>query len=423
MYCLSRREVEALAEWLEGEGHSARPYHAGLADETRRRHQEEFLQERVDVMVATVAFGMGIDRSNIRFVVHAGAPRSLEHYQQESGRAGRDGLEAECILFCSGADFARWRQMLEQSGEFTDTARRLLTGMSRYAAGTRCRHRTLVEYFDQPYGRDACGACDWCLKELERVDDALELSQKILSGVARLGQRWGVGHVIDVLRGRATDAVGRARHQALSTFGLLADVPVAELRGYLDQLTEQELLLRTAGPFPVLQLTERGVAALKGRAEVELYRQPAAGPRPAQAASRRRPRDLGRRRPRAVRRPAAVPPRGRAGARRPALRRLPRQHAARPRPAAADHPGRAAAGLRHRRPEGRGPRAHRARGDPGTRRRAFGHRLSRGAEAGAPARATPVRPPAAAVPETRRSRRDRPRHPRKWALQINASAT
>ncbi len=287
VYCLSRREVESLAEWLEGQGHRARPYHAGLPDETRRRHQEEFLQERVDVMVATVAFGMGIDRSNIRFVIHAGAPRSLEHYQQESGRAGRDGLEAECILFYSGADFARWRQMLEQSGELTDTTRRLLTGMSRYAAGTRCRHRTLVEYFDQPYEPDACDACDWCLKELERIDDERVLCQKILSAVARLGQRWGVGHVIDVLRGRATDAVGRARHQGLSTFGLLADVPVGELRGYLDQLTEQQLLLRTAGPFPVLQLTDRGVAALKGRADVELYRQP----RPAPGQRKRRPTD------------------------------------------------------------------------------------------------------------------------------------
>ncbi len=285
VYCLSRREVESIAEWLEAQGHRALPYHAGLPDEKRRRHQEEFLQERVDIMAATVAFGMGIDRSNIRYVIHAGSPRSLEHYQQESGRAGRDGLEAECILFYSGGDFARWRQMLEQSGELSDTARRLLTGMERYAAGTRCRHRTLVEYFDQPYARDTCDACDWCLKELERVEEALVLCQKILSTVARLGQRWGGGHVIDVLRGRTTEAVTRERHRELSTFGLLADVPIAELRGYLDQLTEQHLLLRTPGSYPVLQLTGDGVAALKGEGAVELYRQP----RPAPGQRTRRP--------------------------------------------------------------------------------------------------------------------------------------
>ena len=260
IYCISRKEVETLASWLENLGHRALPYHAGLPDKTRRTHQEAFLTERADVMVATVAFGMGIDRSNIRYVIHAGAPRSLEHYQQESGRAGRDGLEAECVLLYSGADFVRWRQMLEQSGELSDTARRLLRDMERYAGGTRCRHRVLVEYFGQRYERDACEACDWCLKELERIDDPNTLCQKILSTVARIGQSWGVGHVIDVLRGRSTDQVTAKRHQDLSTFGLLSEVSVAELRGYLDQLTEQEFLRRTDGPYPVLQLTDAGVA-------------------------------------------------------------------------------------------------------------------------------------------------------------------
>jgi len=285
IYCVSRREVEQVANWLDGCGHRALPYHAGLPDEMRRRHQEAFLEERADVMVATVAFGMGIDRSNIRYVIHAGAPRSLEHYQQESGRAGRDGIEAECVLLYSGADFARWRQMLEQNGELSEHAGRLLRDMERYAAGTRCRHRVLVEYFGQPFERPACDACDWCLKELERIGDPLTLAQKILSTIVRTGQRWGVGHVVDVLRGRATDQVATRGHLTLSTFGLLADVPIAELRGYLDQLTEQRLLLRTDGPYPVLQLTDDGVAALKGGASIELYRQL----RPTSGLSKRQP--------------------------------------------------------------------------------------------------------------------------------------
>src|SRR5438093_8787741 len=133
VYCSSRREVESLAAWLQETGHRAVPYHAGLTDQMRSRHQEAFLNEQVDIVVATVAFGMGIDRSNVRFVIHAGAPRSPEHYQQESGRGGRDGLPAECVLIYSGADFVRWRQMLERSGEWSDRARTLLRDMEHYA--------------------------------------------------------------------------------------------------------------------------------------------------------------------------------------------------------------------------------------------------------------------------------------------------
>jgi ATP-dependent DNA helicase RecQ len=238
-------------------------YHAGLDDEVRHRHQDAFLNEDVDVVVATVAFGMGIDRSDVRFVVHAGAPQSLEHYQQESGRAGRDSLEAECVLIYSAGDFIRWRTMFEQNGELTDAKRALLRDMERYAGSVGCRHKRLVGYFGERFTKTDCGACDFCLGELEAVGDPATVARKILSTVARVGQRFGAAHVTNILRGSESESVVSRGHSTLSVFGLFKDASIDEVRGYIDQLIAHGLLRQTEDQFPVLQLTPEGVALMK----------------------------------------------------------------------------------------------------------------------------------------------------------------
>jgi ATP-dependent DNA helicase RecQ len=268
IYCTSRREVDALAHWLSESGTRALPYHAGMTDGERGRNQDAFLNERVDIIVATVAFGMGIDRSDVRFVVHAGAPRSVEHYQQEAGRAGRDGLEAECLLVYSAADFLKWRLMLERNGELTDANTGLLRQMERYATAVGCRHRHLSAYFGESSAAAECGACDFCLGELETAADSVVIARKILSCVVRVGQRFGTAHVVSVLRGHRSEQVVARKHDVLSTFGLLADASIAELRGYVDQLIGLGLLRQVDEAYPVLEVTSSGIALLRNEQAV-----------------------------------------------------------------------------------------------------------------------------------------------------------
>ena len=265
IYCTSRREVDALAHWLTESGTPALPYHAGMSDRERSRNQDAFLNERTDVIVATVAFGMGIDRSDVRFVVHAGSPRSVEHYQQEAGRAGRDGLEAECLLVYSAADFLKWRLMLERNGEMTDANAALLRQMERYATAVGCRHRHLSTYFGEDSAAGECGACDYCLGELEKAADSVVVARKILSCVVRVGQRFGTSHVVSVLRGQRSEQVMARKHESLSTFGLMAQASVAELRGYIDQMLGLGLLRQVDVAYPVLTVTSSGIALLKNQ--------------------------------------------------------------------------------------------------------------------------------------------------------------
>ena len=258
VYCTSRAEVERLAEQLAAAGLSALPYHAGLADDARVRAQDAFLGERVDVVVATVAFGMGIDRPDVRCVVHAGAPRSLEQYTQEAGRAGRDGEIAECVLLYSPGDVARWRGRLERDGILTEANQLHLRRIEAYASGAGCRHRALAEHFGELLAADSCGACDWCLGELEQVPDATIVAQKVLSCVARVRQGFGAGHVIDVLRGRRTGARRAARPRPA------LDVrPARRLVGR--RLTQRRRPARRAGAARRRRRSVPGAAPHRGR--------------------------------------------------------------------------------------------------------------------------------------------------------------
>jgi ATP-dependent DNA helicase RecQ len=279
VYCISRKDTEEMSEWLASHKIRAAYYHAGMEPDSRRRTQEAFADEKLDVIVATVAFGMGIDRSDVRCVIHAAMPKSIEHYQQETGRAGRDGLEAECVLLYSAADAMRWESLIEKSAEeaekseeVIEASKELLRHMQRYAGGAKCRHRSLSEYFGQAYAPPDCGACDVCLDEAETIPDASVMAQKILSCIARVDQRFGVGHVVDVLMGANTEMVRSCRHEQLSVYGLLKDLGKKELTNLVYQLVDQGVAERTGGDRPIIKLNDASWRVMRGQDHVRLLR-------------------------------------------------------------------------------------------------------------------------------------------------------
>jgi len=290
VYCTSRKEVDRLTARLCDLGFKAMRYRAAHPDEPadfnsreRKVTHDAFRSGDCDLVVATVAFGMGIDRSDIRFVLHAGMPKSIEHYQQEAGRAGRDGLEAECILFHSGADVVMWKKMAQEAHEqgridyeLRMHAERQAEQVNTYAKGGKCRHRTLVEYFGQQLEADTCGACDICLGEVEFAADSTVVAQKILSCVKRVGERYGTNHVADVLRGQSTERIARLGHDRLSTFGLLKTDRERQVKDWIAQLVGGGLLDQTTDEYPVLKLNDESWQVLRGQKEVRLTRSGAA---------------------------------------------------------------------------------------------------------------------------------------------------
>ena len=277
VYCISRNDTEAMAMALRRSGLRAAFYHAGIEADARRRTQDAFASEQIDVVAATVAFGMGIDRSDVRCVIHAAMPKSIEHFQQETGRAGRDGLEAECVLLYSAADVIRWESLIEKSSAGADAsrnviaaARELLEHMRRFCTAVYCRHRKLSEYFGQEYSKPNCEACDLCLNEVEGLADATVTAQKILSCVARAGEHFGAEHIVDLLLGADTERVRRWHHERLTTYGLMKGTSRKTLTNMVYQLLDAGLLERSAEERPVLRLNDASREVLRGTRAVQL---------------------------------------------------------------------------------------------------------------------------------------------------------
>lgn len=296
IYCISRKDTESLAADLTAAGYKAKAYHAGMTPVARTKVQQDFIDERLNIVCATVAFGMGIDRSDVRCIIHAAMPKTIEHYQQETGRAGRDGLPSECVLFTRPQDVLRWNKLMElgaseSSADAESIAhglrvqRELLGHVQRFVAASECRHAALAAYFGQVYKPPAasgniatgCGACDICLGGLREVEGSQEVAQKILSCVYRVGQAFGASYVIDVLRGSCSAKVLERGHDQLSTYGLLGTLPKEQIQRCVQQLLAMGHLAQSDDGYSTLRLTPTAAQVLKNQAQVRFY-EPATNP-------------------------------------------------------------------------------------------------------------------------------------------------
>jgi ATP-dependent DNA helicase RecQ len=282
VYCQSRKSAENVAANLSGDGVRAKPYHAGLTPKERSEHQELFLRDDVRVICATIAFGMGINKPNVRFVVHYDLPKNIEGYYQETGRAGRDGLPSECVLLFSAGDVVKQTQFIDEKPNFNEQkiAREQLQQMVHYAECAGCRRVELLAYFGEEFSADGCGACDNCLSPRATFDGTLA-AQKFLSCVYRIREKNGFGvglnHVVEVLTGADTEKIRKWNHAQLSTFGIGKEHSRPEWAAIGRELIRLGFLRQTAEKFSVLEITNEGRAALKERKKITLTK-PAVAP-------------------------------------------------------------------------------------------------------------------------------------------------
>ncbi|WP_394767769.1 DNA helicase RecQ [Ferruginibacter sp.] len=269
IYCLSRSSVDKLAEDLRNEGYAAAAYHAGLDKSIKEQNQDLFLKDDIKIIVATIAFGMGINKSNVRFVVHVDLPKNIEGYYQETGRAGRDGLPSEAVLFYSVADVFKLKNFARVEGNEAQSKVMLkkLDQMAAFCETRQCRRKFLLNYFDEP-AANFCGSCDVCLSEEEKTDATIE-AQKILSAVTRLQQRFGINYVIDFLRGSSTT---KTEHQGIKTFGIGKDISKDQWKLYVRDMLQSGYLQQSDTEFPVLQLNDTSRQILKGEMKVLLIK-------------------------------------------------------------------------------------------------------------------------------------------------------
>jgi ATP-dependent DNA helicase RecQ len=271
IYCFSRKETERVARDLNYKGFKALPYHAGLENEVRKKNQEKFVKDEIQIIVATIAFGMGIDKPDIRLIVHYSLPKSIEGYYQETGRAGRDGLPSLCLLFYSFGDTLKHNFFIKDIRD--EDERRNVAGKLKqvvdYAEVNSCRRKHLLNYFGEKFLKKSCAGCDFCLTPKENVDATI-IAQKILSAAIRTGERFGVQHILKILRGARVKKIRVLGQDQLSVFGVAREESEEDLKYFINLLVDRGLLAKGDGQYPVLLVTKRGREFLKKREKIVL---------------------------------------------------------------------------------------------------------------------------------------------------------